>query len=137
MAARELPHEFLTRFGLKFIVRCYLAFVESPHATALADSDPETEQLNGALSSLPSIPQAHYASLVRRHSVALAWHAALRTYCSRICAGPVAYPAAALPARHTAERTESAVLREKPATVPELVTFPDERGAGLSTRSSE
>lgn len=73
---RELPHEFLTRFGPGFIARYYRAFVESPHAAALAVTDPETGRLGGVLLGTFDTA-AHYAFLVRRHGVALAGHAAL------------------------------------------------------------
>lgn len=72
---RELPHEFLSRFGPGFIARYYRAFVESPHATALAVVDPEAG-LGGVLLGTFDTG-AHYAFLVRRHGVALAGHAAL------------------------------------------------------------
>lgn len=74
---RELPHEFLTRFGPGFIGRYYRAFVESPHAAALAVTDPDTERLGGVLLGTFDTG-AHYAFLVRRHGVALAGHAALQ-----------------------------------------------------------
>lgn len=77
---RELPHEFLTRFGPGFLARYYRAFVESPHATALAVSGgpgEATNRLDGVLLATFDTP-AHYALLVRRHGLALAGHAALR-----------------------------------------------------------
>ena len=77
---RELPHEFLTRFGPGFLARYYRAFVESPHATALAVSaepDAVANRLDGVLlATFDTL--AHYALLVRRHGLALAGHAALR-----------------------------------------------------------
>lgn len=74
---RELPHEFLTRFGPGFIARYYRAFVESPHATALAVTDPDTRRPGGVLLGTFDTG-AHYAFLVRRHGVALAGHATLQ-----------------------------------------------------------
>lgn len=74
---RELPHEFLTRFGPGFLARYYRAFVESPYATALAVPGEATNRLDGVLLATFDTP-AHYALLVRRHGLALAGHAALR-----------------------------------------------------------
>lgn len=45
---RELPHEFLTRFGPEFLYRYYRAFIESPYAVALvAGVDGEPERSGG------------------------------------------------------------------------------------------
>lgn len=76
--ARELPHEFLTHFGPAFLARYYRAFVESPHAVALAVADPVGGHLDGVLIATFDT-RAHYACLVRRHGFALAWHAAARS----------------------------------------------------------
>lgn len=74
---RELPHEFLTRFGPGFLARYYRAFVESPYATALTVPGAAANRLDGVLLATFDTP-AHYALLVRRHGLALAGHAALQ-----------------------------------------------------------
>jgi ribosomal protein S18 acetylase RimI-like enzyme len=74
---RELPHEFLTRLGRGFLARYYRAFVESPHAVALAAVDRGSGGLAGVLIGTLDT-RAHYSYLVRRHGLALAGHAALR-----------------------------------------------------------
>lgn len=74
---RELPHEFLSRFGSGFLTRYYRAFLESPHAVALAVPDSRSGRLEGVLISTFDTP-AHYAYLVKSHGFALAGHAALR-----------------------------------------------------------
>lgn len=76
--ARELPHEFLTHFGPAFLARYYRAFVESPHAVALAVGDPVGRRLDGVLIATFDT-RAHYACLVRRHGFALAWYVAARS----------------------------------------------------------
>lgn len=74
---RELPHEFLTRFGTAFLDRYYRAFVESPHAAALVVVEPRSGRVDGVLTATFDT-RAHYACLVRRHGAALAWHAILQ-----------------------------------------------------------
>jgi ribosomal protein S18 acetylase RimI-like enzyme len=74
---RELPHEFLTRLGTGFLTGYYRAFVESPHATALAATDPKSGDLLGVLIGAFDT-RAHYAYLVRRYGLALAVRVALR-----------------------------------------------------------
>ncbi len=68
---RELPHEFLTRFGTKFLARYYRAFVESPDAVALAAVDARSGELEGVLISTLDT-RAHYSNLVRLYGPALA-----------------------------------------------------------------
>ena len=75
---RELPHEFLTRFGPGFLARYYRAFLESPHAAALAASNLQTGRLDGVLIATFDTP-AHYSYLVKQHGLALGGHALLRT----------------------------------------------------------
>lgn len=74
---RELPHEFLMRFGTAFLDRYYRAFVESPHAAALVVVEPRSGRVDGVLIATFDT-RAHYACLVRRHGAALAWHAGLQ-----------------------------------------------------------
>lgn len=78
--ARELPHEFLTRFGPGFLSCYYRAFVESPYAVALVASvngaaeEPggtEREGPDGVLIGTFDTG-AHYSYLVRRHGRRLA-----------------------------------------------------------------
>lgn len=78
---KELPHEFLTRFGPGFLSRYYRAFVESPHATALGAWLPEDgrEELQGVLIGTFDTG-AHYAYLVRHHGRALAFHTLLQSF---------------------------------------------------------
>lgn len=84
---RELPHEFLTRFGPEFLSRYYRAFIESPHAVALVagvDGEPERcggERVDGALLGTFDTG-AHYSYLVRRHGPGLAL-SGLRQVCRR------------------------------------------------------
>lgn len=76
---RELPHEFLTRFGPGFLSCYYRAFVESPHAVALAANVDGLEssglsgrrRLGGVLIGTFDTG-AHYSYLVRRHGLRLA-----------------------------------------------------------------
>ncbi len=74
---RELPHEFLTRFGAAFLARYYGAFAESPDAVALAAVDPRSGDLEGVLIATFDT-RAHYSNLVRLHGSALARHVALQ-----------------------------------------------------------
>lgn len=74
--ARELPHEFLTRFGPGFLSCYYRAFVESPYAVALVASvngtgEPGGGHLDGVLIGTFDTG-AHYSYLVRRHGLRLA-----------------------------------------------------------------
>lgn len=70
--ARELPHEFLTRFGPEFLSRYYRAFIESPYAVALVASvDGAPERPDGVLIGTFDTG-AHYSYLVRRHGLGLA-----------------------------------------------------------------
>ena len=69
--ARELPHEFLTRFGPGFLSRYYRAFVESPYAVALVASANDTGRMDGVLIGTFDTG-AHYSYLVRRHGPGLA-----------------------------------------------------------------
>lgn len=71
---RELPHEFLTRFGPDFLSSYYRAFVDSPHAVALAASVSGEENLEGVLIGTFDTG-AHYSHLVRRHGPELAFGA--------------------------------------------------------------
>lgn len=75
--ARELPHEFLTRFGSGFLSRYYRAFVESPYAVALVASASDSRGMNGVLIGTFDT-EAHYSYLVRRHGPGLALSALLR-----------------------------------------------------------
>lgn len=68
---RELPHEFLTRLGPDFLSYYYQAFVDSPHAVALAASADGEESLDGVLIGTFDTG-AHYSHLVRRHGPELA-----------------------------------------------------------------
>lgn len=72
---RELPHEFLTRFGADFLSCYYEAFAESPYAVALAANvtgeGPEGDLLDGVLIGTFDTG-AHYSYLVRRHGFKLA-----------------------------------------------------------------
>ena len=78
---KELPHEFLTRFGPGFLSRYYRAFVESPHATALGAWTPAggRDELQGVLIGTFDTG-AHYAYLVRHHGRALAVHTLLQSF---------------------------------------------------------
>lgn len=69
--ARELPHEFLTRFGPEFLSRYYRAFIESPYAVALVASVDGEERTDGVLIGTFDTG-AHYSYLVRRHGLGLA-----------------------------------------------------------------
>lgn len=71
---RELPHEFLTRFGPDFLSSYYRAFVDSPHAVALAASADGERSLDGVLIGTFDTG-AHYSHLVRRHGPRLAFGA--------------------------------------------------------------
>ena len=68
---RELPHEFLTRLGPDFLSSYYRAFVDSPHAVALAASADGEKSLDGVLLGTFDTG-AHYSHLVRRHGPELA-----------------------------------------------------------------
>ena len=74
---RELPHEFLTRFGTSFLARYYGAFAESPDAVALAAVDTRSGDLKGVLIATFDT-RAHYSNLVRLHGATLARHAAFQ-----------------------------------------------------------
>lgn len=77
---KELPHEFLTRFGPGFLSRYYRAFVESPYATALGAWSPAGgNELQGVLIGTFDTG-AHYAYLVRHHGRALALHTLLQSF---------------------------------------------------------
>ena len=78
---KELPHEFLTRFGPRFLSRYYRAFVESPYATALGAWSPDggQDKLQGVLIGTFDTG-AHYAYLVRHHGRALAVHTLLQSF---------------------------------------------------------
>lgn len=116
---RELPHEFLTRFGTGFIGRYYRAFAESPHATALSVTDPDTERLGGVLLGTFDTG-AHYSFLVRRHGLALAGHAALQA---------LGHPALARDLlktrlwRYLRGILRSVGFEQEPGTAPERVGF--------------
>lgn len=77
---RELPHEFLTRFGAGFLSCYYQAFIQSPHAVALVASTTgkgDTESVGGAKAPDGVLigtfdTKAHYSYLVRRHGMRLA-----------------------------------------------------------------
>ena len=77
LQTRELPREFLSRLGARFLTCYYKAFVDSPYAAALAVADPETGELDGVFIATFDTG-AHYSYLVRRHGVSLAGHAALQ-----------------------------------------------------------
>lgn len=77
---RELPHEFLTRFGTAFLARYYGAFAESPDAVALAAVDTRSGDLEGILIATFDT-RAHYSNLVRLHGTALARNATLQALC--------------------------------------------------------
>lgn len=81
--ARELPHEFLIRFGPGFLNRYYKAFVESPYAVALA-ARVNDEESTGGSGGLDGVligtfdTKAHYSHLVRRHGLGLGLNALLQ-----------------------------------------------------------
>ncbi|BBL80260.1 hypothetical protein RxyAA322_21140 [Rubrobacter xylanophilus] len=72
---RGLPHEFISRFGRRFLERYYRAFAESPHAVALGVVDPGSGRVCGVLIGAFDV-RAHYAFVVRRYGPALALAAA-------------------------------------------------------------
>lgn len=81
---RELPHEFLTRFGAGFLSCYYQAFIQSPYAVALVASvagNGSPESTDGAGDGARTLggvligtfdTRAHYSYLVRRHGTRLA-----------------------------------------------------------------
>lgn len=74
---RGLPHDFVTRFGKRFLAQYHLAFADSPHGTAIVADDRRTGRVVGVLLGTLDTP-SHYGFLVRRHGVALATLAAAR-----------------------------------------------------------
>ena len=77
LQGRELPREFLSRLGPRFLACYYEAFVDSPYAAALAVADPETGELDGVFIATFDT-RAHYSYLVRHQGLALAGHAVLQ-----------------------------------------------------------
>lgn len=73
---REFPHDFIIRFGERFLARYYLTFAESPHAEAFVAIDYRTGRVVGTLLGTLDTP-AHYGFLVRRHGLGLASFALL------------------------------------------------------------
>ncbi len=73
--ARGLPHDFVTRFGERFLAGYHLAFADSPHGTVLVADDRETGRVIGVLLGTFDT-SAHYGHLVRRRGVGLAARAA-------------------------------------------------------------
>ena len=76
LQSRELPREFLSRLGPRFLVCYYEVFVDSPYAAALSVADPETGEIDGVFIATFDTG-AHYSYLVRHQGLALAGHAAL------------------------------------------------------------
>ncbi len=72
--ARGLPHDFVTRFGERFLARYHLAFAQSPYGTAIVADDHETGRVVGILLGTLDTP-AHYGFLVRSHGMGLAMRA--------------------------------------------------------------
>lgn len=69
--ARGLPHDFVTRFGERFLASYHLAFAGSPHGAAIVADDRETGRAVGVLLGTLDTP-AHYGFLVRQHGIILA-----------------------------------------------------------------
>lgn len=76
--ARELPGDFLTRFGEGFLRSYHLAFAQSPHAVVAVADDRTTGRVVGALFGTLDT-RAHYDFLVRRHGPELALRIAARS----------------------------------------------------------
>lgn len=75
--ARGLPHDFVTRFGERFLAAYHLAFADSPHGAAIVADDRETGRAVGVLLGTLDTP-AHYGFLVRQHGIGLALRATAR-----------------------------------------------------------
>lgn len=76
--ARGLSHDFVTRFGGRFLAGYHQAFADSPHGTVAVADDQETGRVIGVLLGTFDTP-AHYSHLVRRHGVGLAVRAAYQS----------------------------------------------------------
>ncbi|MGI9049877.1 MAG: GNAT family N-acetyltransferase [Rubrobacteraceae bacterium] len=74
---RELPDDFVTQFGERFLARCHQAFAESPYAMVIVANDYATGRVVGALLGTLDAP-AHYRWLVRHHGAELALRGASR-----------------------------------------------------------
>ncbi|WP_119070316.1 GNAT family N-acetyltransferase [Rubrobacter indicoceani] len=75
---RELPEEFVSRFGEEFICGYYRAFVEGRDAVALGIRDPEDGRLLGVMIGALDA-RSHYTYLVRQHGLRLALKATRAT----------------------------------------------------------
>ena len=75
---RELPGDFITRFGESFLRSYHLAFAQSPHAVVTIADDHTTGRVVGALFGTLDT-RAHYDFLVRRHGPELALRIAARS----------------------------------------------------------
>jgi GNAT superfamily N-acetyltransferase len=73
--ARGLSHDFVTRFGERFLADYHRAFADSPHGTVIVADDQETGRVIGVLLGTFDTP-VHYGHLVRRHGAGLAVRAA-------------------------------------------------------------
>lgn len=78
--ARELPGDFITRFGEGFLRSYHLAFAQSPHAVVAVADDRTTGRVVGALFGTLDT-RSHYGFLVRRHGPELALRIAARSVC--------------------------------------------------------
>lgn len=65
-----LSMEFLARCGVGFLRRYHRAWIDSPHALALAAEDEDGRVVGVLLGSLE--PALHYRAMVRRHGLVLA-----------------------------------------------------------------
>jgi GNAT superfamily N-acetyltransferase len=75
--SKGLPHDFVTRFGERFLAGYHQAFADSPHGAVIVADDRRTGRVIGVLLGTFDTP-VHYGFLVRRHGTGLAVRAASR-----------------------------------------------------------